>query len=183
MKRTIAILFIFFSIYTFGQSKYSMMLSTGTFFPNSSSFRLGIGGLATFSFQPNNDFVFSFSAGYSTWGYSNTNEYNTRLIPIILGMRYNLSESSIIPYLSGEFQLVPGEIDHYVDIDEETGMWLPKPEKKTRSIFDYGVGFGAGVTFPINNSFGIDIGSSVLLTAKNSNVYNIRTTAGLFYSF
>jgi len=182
MKRTIAILFIFLSAYSFGQSKYSMMLSTGTFFPNSSQFKLGIGGLATFSFQPNNDFAFSFSAGYSTWGYSNSSEFNTRLIPIILGMRYNLSESSIIPYLSGEFQLISGEIDYQANIDEETGIWLSKPEKKTKSIFDYGVGFGAGVAFPINNSFDLDIGSSILLTAKNFNVYNIRTTVGVVYN-
>jgi len=182
MKRTIAILFIFLSAYSFGQSKYSLMLSTGTFFPNSSSFKLGVGGLASFSLQPNNDLAFSLSAGYATWGYSNTGEYNTRLVPIIVGMRYNLSASAIIPYLSGEFQLVPGEIDRYVEIDEETGMWLSKHEKKTRSIFDYGVGFGAGVTFPINNSLGLDIGSSILLTAKNSNVYNIRTTVGVVYN-
>lgn len=144
------------------------MLSTGTFFPNSSQFKLGIGGLATFNYFPNNDFAFSLSAGYSTWGYRNTNEYNTRLIPIIAGIRYNLSASAIAPYLSGEFQFVPEEIDYYVGVDEETGKRLSVPEKKTRSIFDYGVGFGAGITFPINNSFGLDIGSSILLTAKNS---------------
>ncbi len=183
MKQLIAILFIIFPTLLFGQSQFSISMNTGAFFPNSSSFKLGVGGLISFDYHPNNDFTFSLSSGYSTWGYRNTNEYNTRLIPVILGMKYKLTEGSVSTYLSSEFQYIFGEIDQYIDINPENGMRLLNPQKETRNIIDYGIGLGAGVKVPLNANFGLDFGSSILLTAKNSNVYNIRTTVGLSYNF
>lgn len=183
MKQLIAILLIIFPTLLFGQSQFSISMNTGAFFPNSSSFKLGVGGLLSFDYHPTNDFTFSLSSGYSTWGYRNTNEYNTKLIPVILGMKYKLAEGNVSPYLSSEFQYIFGEIDQYIDINPENGMKLLNSQKETKNIIDYGIGLGAGVKVPLNANFGLDFGSSILLTAKNSNVYNIRTTVGLSYNF
>ena len=183
MKRLALILLLLLSTFSFSQSRYSITLSPGVFFPNSTSFKLGIGGLVTFNYNLNNDFTVALTSGYSAWGYRNTNDYNTRVIPIILGVKYDLLESTVIPYLSGEFQFITGEIDYLNYYDSETGLPTTNPTEVTRSIFDYGVGLGAGLKLPINNSLGLDLASSILLTAKNSNIYNIRTTVGLSYYF
>lgn len=183
MKRLIVFFLLVLSTFTFSQSKFSITLSPSTFFPNSSDFRLGIGGLLSFGYNLNNDFSASITSGYSTWGYNNSSQYNTRVIPVILGLKYNLSESSIVPYISGEFQLISGEIDYLNYFNNEAGVFFAKPVESTKSIFDYGVGLGAGVKFPISSNLAMDFGSSILLTAKNSNIYNIRTSFGLSYLF
>ncbi len=45
MKQLVAILLIIFPTLLFSQSQFSITMNTGAFFPNSSSFKLGVGGL------------------------------------------------------------------------------------------------------------------------------------------
>ena len=182
MKKLIVILFIFSATYLFSQSQFSIMLNGGTLFPNSKDFKLGVGGLISLEYHPIEDFAVFLSSGYSTWGYRTTTHYNTRLVPIILGMKYKLIKDSISPYLSAEFQYLFGEIDRYYDYSLE-GVPLSSLRKETIKAIDYGIGLGAGIIFPIYSNFDLNFGSTILLTAKNSETYNIRTMIGLLYNF
>lgn len=179
MKKQITFLILLFSSICFGQIEYSIELSPGLFFPNSHNFKLGYGGLITITAQPSEYVVFTLSNGYSNWGYRNEEEYNTRVIPIILGVRYKIPSEFISPYFLSEFQYVLGEVDYRLPSD------ITKPvldgEKRSYKISEYGIGFGLGIMVPITTKLGIDIGSGILLTAKTSNIYNIRTMLGAYY--
>ena len=179
MKKQIMFLILLFSSICFGQMEYSIELSPGLFFPNSHNFKPGYGGLIAFNAQPSEYIVFTLSSGYSNWGYRNEDEYNTRVIPIILGIRYKIPSELISPYVFSEFQYVIGEVDYRLPSD------ITKPildgEKRSYKISEFGIGFGLGAIVPITTKFGIDIGSGILLTAKTSNIYNIRTMIGAYY--
>jgi len=183
MKNLIMALLILLPTTLLSQSQFSIAVNSGTFFPNSSTFKLGVGGLVSIDYHLTNDFGFYLTSGYSTWGYRTSNKYNTRVIPIIVGMKYKLFENSVSPYLSSEFQYLTGQIDRFYDYDAETGLSLISPRKENLDIVDYGVGLGAGLKVPLNGNLGLDFGSTILLTAKNSEIYNIRTMIGLSYNF
>ena len=184
MKNLIMALFILFPPALLSQSQFSIAVNGGTFFPNSSTFKLGVGGLISVDYHLTNDFTFYLTSGYTTWGYKNSNNYNTRIIPIIVGMKYKLFENSISPYLSSEFQYMTGEIDRlYHRPAVVNGSVQIVPVEKTINFTDYGVGLGAGISLPLNKNLSLDFGSSLLLTAKNSEIYNIRGMVGLSYNF
>ena len=165
MKKLAVILFVSLSSLSIAQSDFSLSVNSGLYFPNNRIYKLGVGGLLSVHYNLYNDFAFTLTSGYTTWGYRNTEEYNTKLIPIILGMRYTLTDTYIEPYLSGEFQYLSGESFDY-DYNDMVGRPLSIPIKRTKHINDYGVGFGAGILVPINYKLELDFGTSALFTAK-----------------
>ena len=180
MKKQITFLIVLFSSICFGQIQYSVELSPGLFYPNSHNFKLGYGGYISFMAQPSDYVVFTLSSGYSNWGYRNEDEYNTRVIPIILGVRYKIPTEFISPYFLSEFQYILGEVDYRLPSD------ITKPvldgEKRSYKISEFGIGFGLGVIVPITPRLGVDLGSGILMTAKTSNILNIRTMIGAYYN-
>jgi len=186
MKKLFFILMLLFSTSVFSQSKFSIIVSSGLFMPNSSTFKLGVGGHISFNYDLNDNFAIALTSGYSSWGYRDTRNYDTRIIPVILGTKYYfMKDNAIIPYLIGELQVISGKINYsqenYKMID--TGLMFTNTTNETKSFLDYGVGIGAGLKFPLNNSFGIDLSSSMLLFAEHSDFLNIRTMLGLSYGF
>ena len=186
MKKLVVVLLLFFSTSLLSQSKFSVILSSGLLMPNSSTFKLGIGGHISFNYDINDNFAIALTSGYSAWGYNNTRNYNTKIIPIILGTKYYfMNNNAIIPYLIGELQVIAGELNYSYDnyIKTDTGLKFTNTVNGTKSFLDYGVGIGAGLKFPLNNSFGIDLSSSMLLFAEHSDFLNIRTMLGFSYGF
>ena len=181
MKNQAVAFLLFLSTLSVSQTNYSVGFNTGIFFPNSSSFKLGSGGLVVLNLQLNEDITAFISSGYSTWGYRSKNEYNTRIIPFIFGIKYKLSQGGVTPYVSGELQYVTGETDYYVKYDA-FGLPVLNPKKATFNISELGSGLGAGLLIPISSSIDIDISNSILLTAKTSSVYNIRSMLGLSFN-
>ena len=180
MKKLIVVLLLLFSTSLFSQSKFSVIISSGAYFPNSSSFKLGIGGLLSFNYDINKDFSIFLTSGFATWGFKNNHEYDTRIIPVILGTKYNLSRSNITPYLIGELQVISGQFDY---LDDPNNDIMNFSQSNTKSIFlDYGIGVGAGLKFPLSNSIAIDFANSILLFSENANILNIRTMLGLKYN-
>ena len=96
-----------------------------------------------------------------------------------------MNNNAIIPYLIGELQVIAGELNYSYDnyIKTDTGLKFTNTVNGTKSFLDYGVGIGAGLKFPLNNSFGIDLSSSMLLFAEHSDFLNIRTMLGFSYGF
>ncbi len=178
MKKLIICLMILSSSYCFGQIEYSVELSPGLFFPNSHNFKLGIGALASFNVQPTEHFLFAISSGYTTWGYNSGNEYNTRVVPIILSARYKFNSDGLSPYISGEYHYLFGHVDY---IKYKYGIVELNPTMITENVEEFGFGIGAGVLVPLNYNLGLDIGSGILLNSKNENLLNIRTTFGIYY--
>ena len=182
MKKLFMLLFLFPAV-LFCQSRYSITINSGAFFPNSSNFKLGLGGLFSFAYHPDERFSVYLSGGYSAWGYRIVDKYNIRVFPVILGMRYVMFEKRISPYISGEFQYINCKIDRFYDFDPGTGLPLSVKKQETFGVADYGAGIGAGIMVPLNERWGFNIGSVMLLTAKNPEIYNIRTMFGLSYNF
>ena len=187
MKRSVCILVLIVANCWFAvaDNRFAVSLNTGTMTPNSTSKRLGIGVLGSFSYSPWEDVAFSLSTGYLTWGYKTTEKYNTRIVPVILGTRYYFARGSFEPYISGELAYINGEYD-WAGINYpppgSAGPFDPasgQPVTGTTSISEVAPGLGLGFQLPLAERLRFDVGSVMLLTAQNAAALNIRLMVGI----
>lgn len=175
MNRTLGILIVMVGVCwsTEAGDRFAIGLSAGTMTPNSTSKRLGIGVLGSVVYSPFEDIAINLSSGYMTWGYQTSREYNTRVVPVILGARYYFALDGFRPYASAELVYSIGEVDWATM--SRSGQMITG----TESISEVGPGLGLGFQAPLAERLNIDVGSAILLTTATAQALNIRLMLGV----
>jgi hypothetical protein len=206
-KKFKAVVFSLFlmSICASGQFKTGFDIKAGAFVPFGSFsdfYNIGYGITGGFIFPFNEDFSFTLNSGYIRWSFDN-DEFNRRnssdsyesfdlkapfrVIPIVLGIRYNAATSGTLrPYLIAEIGFY-----HYSQTISGSYVWRSQTYNLpdiTESAFRTTLGGGLGITYPINDKFSLDLHGklNILLDAQalsnvNSNGQVRRTLNSYTY--
>lgn len=160
---------------------FSATLSSGTMLPNSKSFRMGFGILGSLSYSVWEQVDISLSAGYMAWGFGIPEDYNTSIVPVLLGVRYFFSRNGFSPYVSGDVAYSAGEFS-WVRHEGPGGRLEPSSdnvvtgtERISEVVPDLGMGFQVPLTWGAN----LDVGTAISLTARNRAAMNLRLMVGI----
>lgn len=181
MKKVLFVLLtlLFIAGTTQGQGKGKMALSIGpdVAIPmgdakDYANLGTGFGGTVKFEYGVSNNLVITGTAGYLTWGGTETNYYkwSWSAIPVFAGVKYYFGKTTF--YAMGELGL------HFFtfDVDYSGPDLGPYSSFATGSSSEseFGFAFGAGYEIKVGKSGAIDLGAKYVIAASDFSFVDIR---------
>lgn len=198
-------LILFLTTNISAQNEHSIQFNGGILFPRSSS--NGFSSSLIYSYSLNSTFGIYIYTGYNSWDRFNVtyvielippqtksifNSYssdNHILIPAYFGSRINLHTNklftSFLNFEIGYSYFGYNSYDNIEIIDSDTGEILDyrvnKESKKEKTDNLFGIGIGAGLSYPISNTFDVIL-SYRLNSNFNSGEFGLFSAKGTYYS-